>query len=59
MRYQHEDKKIPQWSVSIMSPYNIQIENSVPSYKCRFSFFEVLIKDEKWKGKLAQRSGAS
>ena len=27
-------KKIPQRSVLIMSPYNIQIKNSGPSYKC-------------------------
>ncbi len=45
MRYQHVDKKIPQRSVLIMSPYNINIQNSGPSYKCRLSFFEMCIMD--------------
>ncbi len=43
MRYQNKDKNIPQRSVLIMLPYNIQIENSGPSYKCWLSFFEVFI----------------
>ena len=34
-------KKIPQRSVLFMSPYNIQIENSGPSYKFDFLLFEV------------------
>ncbi len=38
MRFQHEDKKIPQRFVLIMSPYNIQIENS---YKCGLSLFKM------------------
>ncbi len=46
MRYQNVDVKIPQTSVSIISPYNIQTCNCDPSYKCGLSFFEVFIKLE-------------
>ncbi len=43
MRYQHVDKKIPQRSVLLTPPYNVQIGNVGPSYrpKCGLSFFEV------------------
>ena len=41
IRYRNVNDKIPQWSVSIMSPYNNQIWNCDPSNYCRLSFLEV------------------